>query len=70
MASEEDEDPVWISDEGPFVVVTDPLDGSRNIDASIPTGGTLVCDLSLFFINYCFVRINWTGNVPNHPFGP
>ncbi|KAF3333219.1 Fructose-1,6-bisphosphatase [Carex littledalei] len=41
MASEEDEKPVWISDEGPFVVVTDPLDGSRNIDASIPTGGTI-----------------------------
>ncbi|KAJ1703353.1 hypothetical protein LUZ63_003132 [Rhynchospora breviuscula] len=38
MASEEDEFPVWISDKGPFVVVTDPLDGSRNIDASIPTG--------------------------------
>ncbi|KAL6012613.1 hypothetical protein ACLOJK_003102 [Asimina triloba] len=38
MASEEDAAPVWISDDGPFVVVTDPLDGSRNIDASIPTG--------------------------------
>lgn len=38
MASEEDDIPVWISDDGPFVVVTDPLDGSRNIDASIPTG--------------------------------
>ncbi|KAK1386265.1 hypothetical protein POM88_024000 [Heracleum sosnowskyi] len=38
MASEEDDAPVWISDNGPFVVVTDPLDGSRNIDASIPTG--------------------------------
>lgn len=38
MASEEDDAPVWISDDGPFVVVTDPLDGSRNIDASIPTG--------------------------------
>ncbi|KMZ64516.1 Fructose-bisphosphatase [Zostera marina] len=38
MASEEDESPVWITDNGPFVVVTDPLDGSRNIDASIPTG--------------------------------
>lgn len=38
MASEEDDIPVWISDGGPFVVVTDPLDGSRNIDASIPTG--------------------------------
>ncbi|XP_074556351.1 fructose-1,6-bisphosphatase, cytosolic [Curcuma longa] len=38
MASEEDDIPVWISDHGPFVVVVDPLDGSRNIDASIPTG--------------------------------
>ncbi|XP_059653234.1 uncharacterized protein LOC132300243 [Cornus florida] len=38
FASEEDDAPVWITDDGPFVVVTDPLDGSRNIDASIPTG--------------------------------
>ncbi|CAA7404357.1 unnamed protein product [Spirodela intermedia] len=38
MASEEDDAPVWLADDGPFVVVTDPLDGSRNIDASIPTG--------------------------------
>uniref|UniRef100_A0A5B7BYS6 fructose-bisphosphatase n=1 Tax=Davidia involucrata TaxID=16924 RepID=A0A5B7BYS6_DAVIN len=38
FASEEDDAPVWIADDGPFVVVTDPLDGSRNIDASIPTG--------------------------------
>lgn len=38
MASEENDAPVWINDDGPYVVVTDPLDGSRNIDASIPTG--------------------------------
>lgn len=38
MASEEDDEPIWLTDGGPFVVVTDPLDGSRNIDASIPTG--------------------------------
>lgn len=38
MASEEDDLPVWITDDGPFAVVTDPLDGSRNIGASIPTG--------------------------------
>lgn len=38
MASEENDTPTWISDDGPYVVVTDPLDGSRNIDASIPTG--------------------------------
>lgn len=38
MASEENDAPTWIIDDGPYVVVTDPLDGSRNIDASIPTG--------------------------------
>ncbi|KAK3000385.1 hypothetical protein RJ639_022340 [Escallonia herrerae] len=38
MASEEDDAPIWLNDDGPFVVVTDPLDGSRNIDVSIPTG--------------------------------
>jgi len=38
MASEENDEPTWIRDDGPYVVVTDPLDGSRNIDASIPTG--------------------------------
>ncbi|KAE9597091.1 putative fructose-bisphosphatase [Lupinus albus] len=38
MASEENDAPIWISDDGPYVVVIDPLDGSRNIDASIPTG--------------------------------
>ncbi|CAH8363334.1 unnamed protein product [Eruca vesicaria subsp. sativa] len=38
MASEEDDTPTWIKDDGPYVVVVDPLDGSRNIDASIPTG--------------------------------
>lgn len=38
MASEENDAPIWISNDGPYVVVTDPLDGSRNIDASIPTG--------------------------------
>ncbi|RWW32773.1 hypothetical protein BHE74_00028145 [Ensete ventricosum] len=38
MASEEDDVPVWITDHGPFVIVVDPLDGSRNIDVSIPTG--------------------------------
>jgi fructose-1,6-bisphosphatase I len=37
IASEEDDRPIWIG-EGPYVVVFDPLDGSRNIDASIPTG--------------------------------
>ncbi|CAH1412984.1 unnamed protein product [Lactuca virosa] len=38
MATKEDDAPVWITDNAPFVVVTDPLDGSRNINASIPTG--------------------------------
>ncbi|OEL23300.1 Fructose-1,6-bisphosphatase, chloroplastic [Dichanthelium oligosanthes] len=38
LASEENDLPTWISDDGPYVVVTDPLDGSRNIEVSIPTG--------------------------------
>lgn len=38
VASEENDAPVCLTDDGPFVVVMDPLDGSRNIDASIPTG--------------------------------
>ncbi|KAL5199626.1 hypothetical protein ABZP36_020829 [Zizania latifolia] len=38
MASEENDLPIWVSSDGPYVVVTDPLDGSRNIEVSIPTG--------------------------------
>ncbi|TVU08442.1 hypothetical protein EJB05_41846, partial [Eragrostis curvula] len=38
VASEENDLPLWMSDDGPYVVVTDPLDGSRNIEVSIPTG--------------------------------
>ncbi|WJX51693.1 fructose-bisphosphatase [Trifolium repens] len=38
LASEENYAPTWISDDGPYVIVIDPLDGSRNIDTSIPTG--------------------------------
>ncbi|EEC81130.1 hypothetical protein OsI_24019 [Oryza sativa Indica Group] len=38
MASEENDLPIWVSNDGPYVVVTDPLDGSRNIEVSIPTG--------------------------------
>ena len=41
MASEEDDDVIQVTDGGAastFVAVFDPLDGSRNIDASIPTG--------------------------------
>jgi fructose-1,6-bisphosphatase len=53
MASEEDDNPVWISDDGPFVVVTDPLDGSRNIDASIPTGS-----LQIYLSIIIFSKIN------------
>jgi fructose-1,6-bisphosphatase I len=37
MASEEDDEAVVCSG-GSYVAVFDPLDGSRNIDASIPTG--------------------------------
>lgn len=38
IASEEEDSALWLNDDGPYVVVFDPLDGSRNIDASIPTG--------------------------------
>lgn len=43
MASEEDDDVTEVSNgaaagSGGYVAVFDPLDGSRNIDASIPTG--------------------------------
>lgn len=43
MASEEDDDPVTVQSAcqrrgDSYVAVFDPLDGSRNIDASIPTG--------------------------------
>lgn len=51
MASEEDDTPVWISDDGPYVVVTDPLDGSRNIEASIPTG-------TIFGIYKCLAELD------------
>jgi fructose-1,6-bisphosphatase I len=46
LASEEDDDAMLCSSSssstaatGGYVVVFDPLDGSRNIDAAIPTGG-------------------------------
>ncbi|KAJ3679266.1 hypothetical protein LUZ60_017277 [Juncus effusus] len=38
LASEESSTPILLNPKGKFVFVTDPLDGSRNIDASIPTG--------------------------------
>ncbi|CAM9363348.1 unnamed protein product, partial [Hapterophycus canaliculatus] len=40
LASEEEDEPVLVegSDDARYVVVFDPLDGSSNIDASIPTG--------------------------------
>lgn len=39
LASEEDENIIKVgAGEGRYVVVFDPLDGSRNIDAAIPTG--------------------------------
>lgn len=37
IASEKDDRPVWLGG-GPYVVVFDPLDGSRNLDATVPTG--------------------------------
>ena len=49
MASEEEDGPIEVpssrlsgfagSSDGGFAVVFDPLDGSRNIEVSIPTGG-------------------------------
>lgn len=41
LASEEDDTPIACGSAGAegYVVVFDPLDGSRNIDAAIPTGG-------------------------------
>ncbi|CAN0459051.1 unnamed protein product [Ascophyllum nodosum] len=39
LASEEEDEPLLLEgDEAKYVVVFDPLDGSSNIDASIPTG--------------------------------
>lgn len=39
LASEEDDTAIAVgSGDGQYVVVFDPLDGSRNIDAAIPTG--------------------------------
>ncbi|CAM9512884.1 unnamed protein product [Discosporangium mesarthrocarpum] len=38
LASEEEDEPVKLNDNSKYVVVFDPLDGSSNIDASIPTG--------------------------------
>eukprot|EP00775_Hariotina_reticulata_P012263 gene12263-12401_t len=50
IASEEDDDPVTSSlgaaAGARFVVVFDPLDGSRNIDAAIPTGWLVESTLS------------------------
>ncbi|CAI9294519.1 unnamed protein product [Lactuca saligna] len=52
MASEEDDDaPVWITDNAPFVVVTDPHDGSHKIDTSIPTE-------TIFKIYQCLIELD------------
>lgn len=40
--------PVQGSDDARYVVVFDPLDGSSNIDASIPTGEAIL--LSMRFV--------------------
>ena len=37
-ASEENEIPLVLNDDGELVVICDPLDGSSNIDCAIPTG--------------------------------
>eukprot|EP00958_Prasinococcus_capsulatus_P030196 scaffold7979_cov417-Prasinococcus_capsulatus_cf.AAC.15 len=55
MASEEDDGPIEVTSEGKYVVVFDPLDGSRNIECNIPTGtifgvyrneGNVLCKVS------------------------
>ncbi|CAB1112423.1 unnamed protein product [Ectocarpus sp. CCAP 1310/34] len=51
LASEEEDEPVVVegNDDARYVVVFDPLDGSSNIDASIPTGtifGVFLADSS------------------------
>eukprot|EP00903_Cladosiphon_okamuranus_P008055 g7769.t1 len=51
LASEEEDEPVLVqgNDDARYVVVFDPLDGSSNIDASIPTGtifGVYLADAS------------------------
>uniref|UniRef100_A0A0C9S119 fructose-bisphosphatase n=1 Tax=Wollemia nobilis TaxID=56998 RepID=A0A0C9S119_9CONI len=51
IASEEDDLPLWLRNDGPYVVVFDPLDGSRNIDASIPTG-------TIFGIYHCLEELD------------
>ena len=38
LASEEEENVQTVTPDAPFVVVFDPLDGSRNVDVSIPVG--------------------------------
>ena len=38
LASEEEDNALEVNPQGRYVVVFDPLDGSRNIDAAIPTG--------------------------------
>lgn len=67
LASEEHDEALWLCDDGPYVVVFDPLDGSRNIDASIPTGKQNAfffspnCDWSrLWNIRLAFSSLSWS----------
>jgi fructose-1,6-bisphosphatase I len=38
ISSQEDDAPTWFGD-GPYIVVFDPLDGSRDFDDHTPIGG-------------------------------
>lgn len=48
----QEDEPVVVegNDDARYVVVFDPLDGSSNIDASIPTGKVLCFFLSFWYI--------------------
>lgn len=54
----QEDDPVLLegSDDARYVVVFDPLDGSSNIDASIPTGE---CFSTLFLLFRFWVPVSW-----------
>lgn len=61
----QEDEPVLVggNDDAKYVVVFDPLDGSSNIDASIPTGELFMC-LSLTWLLLlccCFCSIFLTG---------
>jgi fructose-1,6-bisphosphatase len=49
-----------IYDEGSlYVTVFDPLDGSSNIDAAIPTGTKIILMFNFLFVLQRLIRINF-----------